>query len=219
MKSLKTGARRTFALLAIAFAVMAGTTGVPAPATAGDVETLPQGGGANNVTLVQARTDGATQARSQTQVTMFGGDAVASSNIASAFATGCTGCNATAVAVQVVMYTGSPQYFVPANAATAVNGGCTSCGTFAYAWQYVVQTDRAVSLTVEGRNQVQELRQEIDETAASIVPNTLDSDLLLQAKLDALTQQLRVVIDMDIQATGAYGSGFTREVIDRGPNA
>lgn len=207
--------RRKCTLVAFVLLVLTISAAAPTIAAADtDGATIPNGGGANNVVLAPTFADGSTLVRSHLQVAQAGGNTIASSNIASALATGCTGCHSTAVAVQVVLVTGDPQYFTPANAATAVNSGCTSCGTFAYAWQYTPQVDRPVMLTPEGRQQVQELRAEIDATAASIVPATLADDLLLQADLDALTSQLKDVIDSEVVHAGAHASGAPEEHVD-----
>jgi len=191
--------RRLTALCAVALGLSAG---VPAAA-----DTLPQGGGANNVVIVKAVTDDAQQVRAHTQIAHAGGPAVLSSNIAGATATGCTGCASTAVAVQVVFVTGSPELFAPANAAAAANSGCNSCGSFAYAWQYVVQVDGPAQLSPEGRLRANALEQQIDDTAASLPPTTLDNDLALQAQLDALTAQLRDVIDNEVQQGNVHAEG------------
>ena len=167
-----------------------------APAAA---DTMPQGGGANNVVIVETTSDAAQRVRANTQIAPIGGPRVASSNVATATATGCTGCHSTAVAVQVLIVTSSPQYFAPGNAAAAVNSGCTSCGTFAYAWQYVVHVDGPAYLSPEGRLQAWAIAQEVQEVAGSVTPATLEDDLALQARLDALTSQLRDVIDNEVQ--------------------
>src|SRR5205823_4190049 len=103
-----------------------------------------QGGGANNVVIVQTTTDQAWQARSHLEVATVAGGTVASANLADAQTTACTGCRASAVAVQVLFVTGDPSVYTPANVAAAATGGCTSCGAYAYAWQYLLQTDGPV---------------------------------------------------------------------------
>jgi hypothetical protein len=191
--------RRLTALCAVALGLSAG---VPAVA-----DTLPQGGGANNVVIVKATSDGAQPVRAHTQIAQAGGPAVESSNIATATATGCTGCDSTAVAVQVLFVTGSPRVFAPGNAAAAANSGCDSCGSFAYAWQYVVQVDRPAHLSPDGRLRANAIEQQIDDAAASLPPTTVDNDLALQAKLDSLTSRLRQVIDGEIQQGNVSAEG------------
>lgn len=181
---------------AIVLSVLAAGLGASAPAGAAPVG---DGGGANHVVLAGTTVDGATVVHAGTQLAQSGGSTVESANIASATATSCTGCHATAVAVQVVLATGDVQYFAPSNAAVAVNADCTSCGTFAYAWQYVLHVDGPAHLSPEGRRQVVELEEEIRAAAASMTPVTLADDLTLSAKLDALTSQLRDVVDHEVQ--------------------
>jgi len=183
--------RRSTTLLALILALSLG-----APAAA---ESLPQGGGANNVVIVKTTTDGAQAERAHTKITQIGGPNVESANIAAATATDCTGCDATAVAVQVALVTGAPTLFAPANAAVSANSGCTSCGTFAYAWQYVVQVDGPAHLSPEGQLEVGAVEQQIDDAAGSVRPATLEDDLALQARLDALTSNLRDIIDNEVQ--------------------
>jgi hypothetical protein len=174
-------------------------------------------GGANNVVLVQATNDGATIARGATQVAVAAGDTVASANLASAINQDCNGCHSTAVAVQVLLVTSDPSIFVPQNAAAAVNGSCDGCGAFAYARQYVLQTNGPAHLTAEGRQRVAQLRQEIADAAASILPSDAltdpcpvfpvdptcpSRDEQLKETLDALAAELEAVVAADVQAVG-----------------
>lgn len=191
--------RRLVVLVALALA-----SAVPSAATA---TTTATGGGANNVVIVKATADGATQARSHVQVAPVPGDTVASANIADAQATACTACRASAVAVQVLLVTGDPSVFTPANAATAVNAGCNGCGTFAYAWQYVLQTSGPVFLSPTGRLEVHALEQQIDDAVAASDPTSLDADLQLTSQLDTLTAQLKSVVDSEVQAAGVQAHG------------
>jgi hypothetical protein len=180
------------ALAALTAALVTGTT--TAGAATAD-------GGANNIVVAKTTTDSFDVAKSHTQITPSPGPDVANKNVALATATGCTGCHATSVAVQV-LFVDSPRVFTPTNIATAVNSDCSGCGTFAYAWQYVIQADGPVHLSPEGRQQVDGIEQQIDDTASSIVPDTLADDLALQAKLDALTAQLQAVVDSQVRQSG-----------------
>lgn len=219
MRAFVTSVRRKLAPIVIAASILtfgASATSVAA-ADSGGTE-VPNGGGANNVVIVRTSADGSSRVRSHVHLSQAGGNTIESSNVATALATDCTGCHSTAVAVQVVLVTGSPQYFAPRNAAVAVNSGCTSCGTFAYAWQYTPQVDRPVSLTPEGRQEVETLKDQIAATAASIVPDSLANDVLLDTELDALTSQLKDVVDSEVEAAGAHASGRPVEHVDRGPD-
>jgi hypothetical protein len=190
---------------------------VAAAATASaTADTGPQGGGANNVVIVRSTADRAWQARSHVEVATVAGSTVASANLADAMATSCTGCRASAVAVQVLFVTGSPNVFTPANAATAVNSGCDTCATYAFAWQYVLQTSGPVYLSPTGRLEVEQLRQQIGQTVASIDPTSLAADEQLTEELESLTGRLEAVVDAEVQAAGVHANGSPVVQIRRG---
>jgi hypothetical protein len=170
-------------------------------------------GGANNVVLAQTTTDGSWLARASTQIVSFGGDTLASANIASATASDCTGCHSSAVAVQVVLVTGSPSTFVPANVASAANGACDACGSYAYAWQYVVEASGPVHLSSAALAQIADLRQRIADVAGSIEPTDVDSDQQLDSELNDLTAQLKQVVDDGITAAGVAATGAVEREI------
>src|SRR5919201_804038 len=116
--------KRRFVTLVLALAAV--LFGAPAAASAD----IPQGGGADNVVTALTTADGSALVRSATQVTQVGGITVASQNLATAIAFNCTGCHSTAVAMQVVLVTGNPQFVTPKDMATSVNSGCHSCVAF-----------------------------------------------------------------------------------------
>ena len=200
-------------LIAAILTSLALAAGAPARA-----DTVPQGGGADNVVLSSTTSDGAFVSHAHTQVAQTGGISVASSNIARATASTCTGCHATAVAVQAVVFSGSPRYYTPANAAVAWNGGCNACGTYAYAWQYLVQVDRPFTLSGDAQARIRELRTQIAETADATVPDSLDADALLDLELNGLTSRLREVIDEGVTAAGAHvvAPPVERAAVDNG---
>lgn len=183
----------------------------------GGSNTLPEGGGANNVVITQTTADGAALVRSTVQVSTVGGPSVTSANIATAVSTACTGCSTTAVAVQVVLVSGTPSYFIPGNFAGATNAGCSHCGAFAYAWQYVPQVSRTVTLTSEARQRVAELRGAIADTAAAHDPKTVDGAIAMDAALDKLTAQLKTVIDGAIAEAGATATGEPVRIAEATP--
>jgi hypothetical protein len=167
--------------------------------------------GANHVVISSTTSGDAWHVRASTQVAHVAGDTVTSANIASATASTCTDCHATAVAVQVLMVTGNPSYFATSNIASATNGACDGCGTYAYAWQYVLQTDGPVHLSLAAQERIVSLRDQIGDAAASILPSDAltdpcvtpggppypcpTRDELLTAKLDLLTAQLQAAIE------------------------
>jgi hypothetical protein len=170
-------------------------------------------GGANQVVIVQNTTDGATLVNARTQVVPVASDTVTSANIATAVNAGCTGCHSSAVAVQIIIVEGSPSVFTPGNVAGAANGGCDSCGAFAFARQHWIQVAPGTSLSGDARAKISELRTEIADTAASILPSdrttdpcavTLDCptrDDQLNDELTALSDQLIAVVTNDLQGS------------------
>jgi hypothetical protein len=192
-------------------------------------------GGANNVVLAQLSTDGDTLVRANTQVVPVAGDTVTSANIATAINAGCAGCHTTAVAVQVLIVNGSPSYFTPGNFAGAFNGGCDSCGAYAYARQHWLQVTGPAQLSGAARLRVAELRSEIADAAASILPSdaatdpcvTLDEteppcptrDEQLDEKLNGLTNELIDVVTTDLAASGASPQPLLDRVQETSPGA
>jgi hypothetical protein len=201
MKSLRT--------IFVGFAAAAALAGAPAA--------LSDEGRGDNVVVAEVTTDGAFVPQSGVQVATTTGDSVHNTNFAFAHAKGCNGCNASAVAVQVLLVAGHPRDFQPQNAAIAVNESCTSCGTYAYAWQYAVQTDRPVHLDRDARERIAELRGEIARTTASIVPTDLAADGRLDAKLNGLTAQLKSIIDQQVRDEGQHGHGDVSQHRDESP--
>jgi hypothetical protein len=184
-------------------------------------------GGANHVVIAQNTTDGSTIVNAGTQVVPTASDTVTSANIAAAVNAACTGCHSTAVAVQILIVHGSPSYFTPGNAAGAANGGCDGCGAFAFARQHWIQVDGTTQLSGEARQQVAVLRQEISETAASILPSdaatdpclpteACSRDFQLNAELMTLTDQLIQVVTDDLQSQGDTTATLVDQVQNQG---
>jgi hypothetical protein len=187
-------------LLSPAAAVLASAAFWATPAAAYVDDPSRASAGASQVVIAEAIRDGTTIVRSGLQVAPA--DAVRSANLASATAA-CSGCHATAVAVQVLFVSGDPGDSVRTNAATSGNYACSPCSTFAYAWQYVVQTEGPVSLSWAGRVRIAELRREIAATAASVTVGDPASAEELAARLDEIAAQVRSAVDADLSAAGA----------------
>ena len=170
-------------------------------------------GGANNVAIATATTDGQSTIRSSLQIAPFGGDAADSSNLALATASGCTGCSTTAVAVQAVFLTGDPDIVTPANVASATNSGCNSCTSYAYAWQYVLSTPGPVRLSPTGVTEVEALRAAIVSAASAGLPPDQ-----LTARLDALTAEFKAVIDEQLVQAGMGVDGVIERQVETPPS-
>ena len=89
-----------------------------------------------------------------------GGDVVDHLNSATAKAR-CTDCDATAIAFQIVLASGSPRAVVPINQAEAVNVECTQCTVAAEARQWVRVFPDPVKLTGEGRGILSDVRRQL----------------------------------------------------------
>ena len=175
-----------------------------------------QGGGANNVVIVRSTADQSWHARAHLEVASVAGGTVASTNLADAQAAACTGCRASAVAVQVLFVTGDPNVYTPANVATATNGGCDACGTYAYAWQYLLQTSGPVYLSAAGRLAVAQLENEIADAVASNDPTSLAGDEELTRELDTLTTQLKSAVDSEMQSAGVHATSTPVRQVSQG---
>ena len=200
---------RRFAMLVAALAAALTVGSVPAAAD--------PAGGAVNFVLVQTNIPGQTSVRASTQITAIGAPTVAPVNAATAINSDCAGCHTSAVAVQFVIVQSNPSVFAQKNAAVAVNGGCDGCGAYAYAFQDIIQTDGPEHLSADAEQRVAQLRQQIADAAASILPSdgltdpcpvfpidpTCPSrDAQLDAKLNDLTGELDSLIRADLHAGG-----------------
>jgi hypothetical protein len=157
-------------------------------------------GGHDNVVLADATQDNAVVLQAKTQLAKAKGDTVDNANFARATASNCTGCYASAVAVQVVFVEGSPSEFTPQNVSLAVNNNCNTCGSYAYAWQYVIQAED--KLSHEAKKQVAGLGRQISDLVTSTRPTDKATDDDLTAKLNELTAQIKQTVKSDLQSQG-----------------
>jgi len=58
---------------------------------------------------------------------------------------------------------------------------------------------------------VEAVKQEIADTAASIVPDTIDDDLMLKSELDALTSQLETLVNVQAEQAGIHATNTVEE--------
>ena len=70
----------------------------------------------------------------------------------------CTGCEATAIAFQIVLVSGSPSTVAPTNESVALSLECPQCEVFAAARQFVRVVDRPVRITLAGRRELADVR-------------------------------------------------------------
>ena len=123
----------------------------------------------------------------------------------------CTGCEATAIAFQIVLAWGRPNPVAPQNLAVAVNENCTGCVAAAHARQFVRVLDAPSRLTGAGRSELADVRNELraleqqdlppDQLYAAVeeqearVMDVLDDELVLKAEPDEEPE----VIDQELQ--------------------
>jgi putative peptide zinc metalloprotease protein len=136
------------------------------------------------------------------QVRRATGDVVDTSNGAVAYAS-CTDCQTVALAIQVLLISGYDSSVVaPENVAIALNVDCVACETLASAYQFVLTTEGNVHFTAEGSKQLAEIRRALLELKKSDLPIEQ-----IQAKLDALMDDLAKVLSTELVAAGKSGSG------------
>lgn len=157
------------------------------------------GGGANNLVQVVNTTSESFAARAGVQAAPYGGTSTQSTNLARADSRDCTRCRSQAAALQAVFLTGDASTVEVANAAVATNSNCQSCTAYAYAYQYVITSDRAVSLSSTGQEQI----RSIQARATAVINHpgsTLEDFAALDAQLDALAAELRDTIDNELRS-------------------
>ncbi len=135
------------------------------------------GASTDNVAVAANSSDGRTVYAISLKIVQTGADVVDATNAAVAAAS-CTDCQTVAIALEAVLVYGSPSTFDPANIALALNSGCTNCQTLASAYQDIVQNDTRVRITGAGRQQIAEIRR--------------DLELLRSSGLDVVAVQQRV---------------------------
>jgi hypothetical protein len=181
----------------IAIVALAAVTSPAATASTTD-------GGAKNVVIAKAASNGASVPRSSVQVAPVGGDTVGAENLAIAKSTDCRNCHSYATAVQAVLVRSNATTVTPRNAAVANNVACASCSSYAYAYQYVISTGGPARLTTSGQDQVNQIRKQIAAVTASRV-----GPYEMTMKLDTLTAKFKSVIDHDLVASGGNPHGTT----------
>jgi putative peptide zinc metalloprotease protein len=146
---------------------------------------------ADNSAIAINTKDGSSVFKFAFAIRHVAGDVVDETNTAVAYSQ-CTDCRTTAIAIEIVLVSGSPSTYAPVNQAVAVNYQCTLCNTFAAAYQFVVQGSGPMHFTHDAMWQLKKIRKAI----RGLEDQQLDP-FQLQAALDPLIQQLQ-----DVLATG-----------------
>ncbi len=182
--------------LALLTAVLAATLAAGRPELA-----LADDGGGDNVAAALNTRDGSSVFRLAFKIRKVGGEIVDATNAAVAVAR-CERCRTTAIAIQIVLATGSPSTVTPQNVAIALNEGCSLCETFAAAYQFVLGTGGPVRFTDEGRRALAEIRRELRALSGSEL-SPAELDLRVSQQMD----RLRSVLATQLQPTGVDASG------------
>jgi putative peptide zinc metalloprotease protein len=181
---------KRLALLVLGLMTVAATLGVAAPASA-------QSSGNDNTAVATNTKDDSFVFKFAFKVSRAAGDTVDAGNAAAAVSS-CSYCETVAVAIQVVLVSGTPDTFTPTNVAIAYNQDCYECSTLADAFQFVFGTGpRPAHLTPEGNRRLAEIRQEYEQLRHSGLP--LD---VLQARIAELAQEVYQVFSTQLVPAG-----------------
>ncbi|WP_406829742.1 hypothetical protein ABEG17_12170 [Pedococcus sp. KACC 23699] len=151
---------------------------------------LPPGEGDNQAMAVNT-TDGTSQYDVAFALVWADGDHVTNANEAYALAS-CTGCQAVAVAFQVVVIVGDAHVVVPKNVAAAINYNCVQCVTQALATQLVVTLSGPLS--AQSSADLNALWAEISRFAATVKDVPLSQ---LQGRLNDYERQILAILRKD----------------------
>lgn len=176
-------------LVGVAAAAVLALAGVAGPA-------LAQSNGDNSAVAVNTR-DGATIFRFAFSVRQVMGEVVDQSNTAVAYAS-CEECQTVAIAVQMLLVSGSPDEVTPTNLAVALNEECQDCQTLAAAYQFVFGTGEELRFTAEGRRKIADIRRRF--------LGLRQQDLSIeetQARTDELADELRQVLASEVTTRGS----------------
>jgi len=154
------------------------------------------GGGTDNVAVASNTKDGRTVIAISIKIVKTDGAIVDPTNAAVAVAS-CSDCQTVAIALEGVLVTGSPTTFDPTNIALALNSDCNNCQTLATAYQDVVQNDTKVRITGAGRQQIADIRKDLE----SLRNSGLDIFAIQQRVNDAAGRFL-AVLQNEVVPTG-----------------
>lgn len=146
--------------------------------------------GDNSAVAVNTK-DGSSLFELAFDIRRVAGDVVDQTNLALAYSS-CEGCQTVAIAIQILIVTGSPEVLTPQNVAIAINELCTTCTTLALAYQFVFGGDRTF-LTPQGRREINRIRRAFYRLRSSgLTPLEIarEADRLAQRLRDVLSTQL-----------------------------
>ncbi|HUQ21846.1 MAG TPA: hypothetical protein VM049_02430 [Gaiellaceae bacterium] len=188
--------------LALLLAALAFVLGLPAHAGAEDA------GGDNSAIAVNTKDD-SSLFKFAFSIKKVLGEVVDNQNAAVAYAS-CERCQTTAIAIQIVLVSGSPSTVVPENYSVSINEGCSLCNTFSAAFQFVIGVDDpSVGLTVAGKRELRLILREFK--ALKDEEYTLEE---FHAKTQELAQRLRTVLKTQLVSRRADPDADEGEDVD-----
>ena len=168
--------------IALILATLALALGAPGQASAQDA------GGDNSAVAINTK-DGSSLFKFSFSLKKVLGEVVDNQNAAVAYAS-CENCQTTAIAIQIVLVTGSPDTVVPENYAISINESCSLCQTFSAAFQFVLGVDDpSVGLTTEGKRELRAILREVK--ALKDEQYTLEE---FHAKMKVIGDRIRTVL-------------------------
>jgi putative peptide zinc metalloprotease protein len=182
--------RLTFFLLALLVAL---ATGFARPDFARADEDDDGGRSGDNAAIAINTKSGSSLFKFAFSIRQVAGDVVDHTNAAIAYSS-CESCKTTAIAIQIVLVSGSPSVVTPQNVAVALNENCTLCETFAGAYQIVLGTGGPVEFTGEGRRRIAEIKRDIRRLRKEDL-----SPPELKARLDTLVADLKDVLATELR--------------------
>ena len=105
----------------------------------------------------------------------------------------CDSCQTLAVAIQIVLASGSPDVVVPENLAIAMNVNCNLCETLADAYQYVYAGSTRMVFTKDGEQRIREIQKQLNDLEHSGLP--IDQ---IQAQVEDLAAQIQDVLNTEL---------------------
>lgn len=170
--------------------LVAATVWVAAPASA-------QSTGNDNTAVATNTKDDSSVFKFAFKVSHAAGGTVDAGNAAVAESS-CSYCQTVAVAIQVVLVSGTTNTYTPTNLAIAYNQDCNECVTLADAFQFVFGTGPSPAhLTAEGNRRLAEIRQQYEQLRQSGLPPDQ-----LQARISELAQEVYQVYSTDLVPAG-----------------
>jgi len=169
------------------------TTGTTVGST---TTTATPGAGTDNVAAAVNTKDGRTVIAISLKIVKTDDATVDPTNAAVAVAS-CSDCQTVAIALEGVLVAGSPTTFDPTNIALAINENCSNCQTLASAYQYVVQNGTKVRITGTGRQEIADVRKDLE----SLRNSGLDI-VAIQQRVDADAARLYKVLQTEVVPIG-----------------